>query len=91
MTAAPADLAEDLAAVLARLRWLPGRVSALAISVQRLRGPTADPHSARRREAFQVEVRALVNDSWTLWLEVGRLAEKAKVLKARPAPNDKGG
>jgi len=93
VTAQAADLVERVVAVAERLRDVPGRISALVISVQRLRGPVADPHSPRRREAFQGEVRALIDDSWALSLEVGHLAEATKATQGATIgrPPEEGG
>jgi len=85
MTTATADLVNGIAAVAQRLRDYPARVSALAIGVQRLRGPAADPHSARRSAALRREAHALIDDSWALWLEVGRLLDTAAAIPVNPA------
>ncbi|MDO8475040.1 MAG: hypothetical protein Q7W02_02395 [Candidatus Rokubacteria bacterium] len=84
MTATAEDLVDGIAAVAERLQDLPGRISGLVIGVQRLQGPRVDPHSPRRREAFRAEAHALVDESWALTVEIGRLLETARTLQPGP-------
>ncbi|MDO8474597.1 MAG: hypothetical protein Q7W02_00135 [Candidatus Rokubacteria bacterium] len=83
MTVKSADLVEHLAAVAVRLEGLPGRISGLVIGVQRLRGPGADPHTPRRRDAFHAEARVLKDEAYALSIEVGRLLETAQAWRPR--------
>ena len=85
MTTATANLVERIAAIADRLRDYPARVSALAIGATRLRGPAADRLSPHRREALRAEARALIDDSWQLWLEVGRLLDTAAAIPVNRA------
>jgi len=80
--------AERLDALLARLEDLPGRISALTIGIGHLRARRGekDDDTWSVLQSLQDKARALGDEMFELWLEIGRLRDRQRRAAAHGRP-----
>jgi hypothetical protein len=76
--------AEQLDALLARLQDIPGRISALTVGIGHLRVRRAEKDDGAWTvlQSLQDKARALGEEMFELWLEIGRVRDGQRVARA---------